>query len=114
MNGDHQLYCRDIPVPCVVQFADWVVDGQVTSLSPDGALIEADFVPAEGDVIIVGFESDSGKVALQGKLTSRTLHSEREIKEGKSFGSFDIRFQESRELVRAQIESLLLHFEEVD
>ena len=113
MNGEHQSYCRERPVPCVVRFADWVVDGQLTRLSPDGALIEANFVPAEGDVIIVGFESDNGKVALQGRLTSRALHSEKEIKEGKSLGSFGIRFQESRELVRAQIESLLPHLEEV-
>ncbi len=113
MNGEHQSYCREMPIPCVVQFADWVVDGQVTDLSLDGALIEANFVPAEGDVIIVGFESDNGKVALEARLTSRALHSEREIKEGKSFGSFEIRFQESPELVRAQIESLLLPFEEV-
>ncbi len=113
MNGEHQSYCREMPIPCVVQFADWVVDGQVTDLSLDGALIEANFVPAEGDVIIVGFESDNGKVVLEGRLTSRALHSEREIKEGKSFGSFGIRFQESPELVRAQIESLLPHFEEV-
>ena len=113
MNGVYQSNCREMPLPCVVQFADWVVDGQMTGLSLEGALIEANFVPAEGDVIVVGFESDNGKVALEGRLTSRALHSEKEIKEGKSFGSFGIRFQESRELVRAQIESFLPHFENV-
>ena len=77
-----------VSMPCSVTWEEGDTRGQIANISFGGALIsEITSVPPEGALVALTFEAEEGQVRLEGKLTSRVIHSITELIEDGGVGS---------------------------
>ena len=93
-----------VSMPCSVTWEEGKAQGQIANISFGGALVsEVTTVPPEGALVALTFEAEEGQVRLEGKLTSRVIHSITELIEDGGVGSFGVQFEGSIEDIRAKL-----------
>ncbi len=104
-DRDRRRFHRwEVSIPCTVEWGDMLIRGQIANLSYGGALItKVDAVPPVGALVVVRFQVEEEKMELEGRLTSRVVHTAQEIIEGGQVGSFGVEFQETEEEVRSKL-----------
>ncbi len=91
-------------MPCSVTWEEGKTQGQIANISFGGALIsEVSTVPPEGALVALTFEAEEGPVRLEGKLTSRVIHTITELIESGGVGSFGVQFEGPIEDIRAKL-----------
>ena len=81
-------------MPCSVKWQDGLTEGLIANISFGGALIsEVSAVPPEGAEVALTFETEERKVQLEGKLSSRVVHTITELIEDGGAGAFGVQFE---------------------
>ncbi len=91
-------------MPCSVKWEDGLTQGLIANISFGGALIsEVSAVPPEGAEVALTFEAEEGEVRLEGKLSSRVVHTITELIEHGGAGAFGVQFEGSIEEIRSKL-----------
>ncbi len=91
-------------MPCSVKWEDGLTQGLIANISFGGALIsEVSAVPPEGSQVALTFDAEEGEVQLEGKLSSRVVHTISELIEHGGAGAFGVQFEGSIEEIRSKL-----------
>ncbi|MCH8320913.1 MAG: PilZ domain-containing protein [Acidobacteria bacterium] len=102
---DRRQYRRwRVSMPCSVKWEDGLTKGLIANISFGGALIsEVSAVPPEGAEVALTFEAEEGEVQLEGKLSTRVVHTITELIEHGGAGAFGVQFEGSIEEIRSKL-----------
>ena len=93
-----------VSMPCLVKWEEGRTEGLIANISFGGALISGvTAVPPEGTLVALTFEAEKGQVQLEGKLTSRVIHTISELIEYGGVGSFGVQFEGPIEEIRSRL-----------
>ena len=91
-------------MPCSVKWEDGLTQGLIANISFGGALIsEVSAVPPEGSQVALTFEAEEGEVQLEGKLSTRVVHTISELIQHSGAGAFGVQFEGPIEEIRSKL-----------
>ena len=91
-------------MPFSVKWEDGLTKGLIANISFGGALVsEVSAVPPEGAEVALTFEAEEGVVQLEGKLSSRVVHTIAELIEHGGGGAFGVQFEGSIAEIRSKL-----------
>ena len=91
-------------MPCSVKWEDGLTKGLIANISFGGALIsEVSTVPPEGAEVALTFDVEEGELQLEGKLSTRVVHTIDELTEHGGAGAFGVQFKGSIEEIRSKL-----------
>lgn len=93
-----------VSMPCSVKWEGGLTRGQIANISFGGALIsEVNTLPPEGAEVALTFEAEEGEVQLEGKLSTRVVHTITELIEHGGAGAFGVQFEGPIEEIRSKL-----------